>query len=375
LERLGVASGTAFFPKLGRQASGVFFRYGDGWKARSFPEKAFVSKPGTKPGFWNLDAVLAGSCETVCIVEGELDALSLVEAGLPVDSVLSVPTGARERNDDGPERGFGYVKDALAGLRRAKRFVLCVDADGPGRDLREALAAILGKARVLFVDWPEGIKDANDMLLADGAAALRELVEHGAVEWPVRGLYDVYQIPEPAPITTWDPGFPEWGGRIKVAPGMMSVVTGYPGHGKTVFFTQFWFQIAKQYDLMVMLAPFETRPKPHLVRQLRTLHSGLLVRNMSQAQIAAADRWIYEHYRFALNGDEQPTLEWFLEKAEYAVIRFGATVILVDPWNRLESAQAPGETETEYIGRCLCALHDFAQQMNCHVQIIAHSAK
>jgi twinkle protein len=380
LEQLGVASGTAFFPKLGRRADGLFFRYGDGWKARSFPEKAFVSKSGTKPGFWNLDSVLAGSREIVRIVEGELDACALVEAGVPVDSVLSVPTGARERNDDDPERGFGYVGDALdAGLRRIKRFVLCVDGDGPGRDFREALAAALGKARTLFVDWPEGCKDANDMLLIDGAEALRQLVGHGALPWPVRGIYRLSEIPEPAKIVTWDPGFPEWGGRVKVAPRMLSVVTGFPGHGKSKFFTQFWYQIVNAYDLRLMVASFETAPKPHMRRQLRTLHSGLLECHMSEAQIAAADRWIDDHYLFVLDGidgdDERPTFGWLLEKAEHAVIRHGVKIIVIDPWNRLESGQAPDETETAYIGRCLKAQHDFARDMNVHVQIIAHPSK
>ena len=299
---------------------------------------------GTKPGFWNLDAVLAGPCETIFITEGELDAAALVESGLPIDSVLSVPAGAKKLNDKDPDRGFGYVQDAIAaGLKRIKRFVLCVDADDPGCDLREALAYVLGKARVSFVNWPEGCKDANEMLLANGPGALHDLVEYGAVPWPV-SIYRMSGIPEPGPIKTWDPGFPEWESRIRVAPSMLSVVTGYPGHGKSQFFTQLWFQVAKAYDLQVFVVSFETRPKPHMRRQLRSLHAGVLERDMMSQQITTADEWIEEHYLFGSpEGDQSPTLEWFLNLAECAVIRYGAKVVLLDPWNRLEACRAPGD--------------------------------
>ena len=49
---------------------------------------------------------------------------------------------------------------------------------------------------------------------------------------------------------------------------------------------------------------------------------------------------------------------------------WGENDIQVDPWNRLEAARARDESETEYIGRCLRALHIFAHDMNCHVQVI-----
>ena len=187
LLQLNVFAGTEFFPKLDRKSEGLFFRYGDGWKARSFPEKAFISKKGTKPGFWNLNAVLAGSSETVFITEGELDACSLVEAGISADAVLSVPTGGRDRGNE--ESGLSYVGEALdAGLNRVRKFVLCVDADAKGIGLRESLAVILGKVRVWFVDWPEGLKDANDMLISDGPEALLDLITNGALEWPVRAF-------------------------------------------------------------------------------------------------------------------------------------------------------------------------------------------
>ena len=75
------------------------------------------------------------------------------------------------------------------------------------------------------------------MLRSDGAQALRELVTEGALPWPVEGLYRLNELPEPAPLSLWNPGFPEWESKVMLAPRTLSVVTGHPGHGKTQLWT------------------------------------------------------------------------------------------------------------------------------------------
>jgi len=89
LERLGVCSGTAYFPELRAQSAGVFFPYEKGWKARAIPKKAFVSKTGTEVTFWGLREVLAGPLDKVYIVEGEFDRCAMVEAGIDPGRVLA----------------------------------------------------------------------------------------------------------------------------------------------------------------------------------------------------------------------------------------------------------------------------------------------
>jgi hypothetical protein len=52
LAQLDVGSGTAFFPDTDRKLPAVYFNYAKGKKARSFPEKHFVSGDGFKRSFW-----------------------------------------------------------------------------------------------------------------------------------------------------------------------------------------------------------------------------------------------------------------------------------------------------------------------------------
>lgn len=378
LAKLDVASGITFFPDLGAKRPAIFFQYPAGWKARSFPEKSFVSGGGFKRSFWNLDRVLQAKSETVYIVEGETDVCALVEAGIPVAEILGAH-GAKDKPTTGNPKemnGYAYVEEALeAGLSRVKKFVWCGDGDGAGHILREDMVKLLGAARFWFIEWPEGIKDPNDMLIKDGAEALRELVRDGSLPWPVNGIYRLSELPEPAPMVLWEPGFPEWEGKVRLAPRTLSVVTGSPGMGKSVLWNQLWFNVISKYGVPFCGASFETRPKPHVRRQVRTLLSGKLERDMDDSERASADKWIDDRYFFLVHPDQRPDLGWFLDMAEVAVVRHGARILQVDPWNRLEGSRAAGESETDYIGRCLRTLHTFAIDMNCHVQIIAHPSK
>lgn len=391
LALLGAASGTAYFPRrLERKSSAIFFPYLlDGkivnWKACAYPEKDFIGQKGGKLCFLNLDRVLAAPPGDVYIVEGEWDMAALVQAGISVDYVMSVPNGGRDRHrDDGEEKpedekptGYGYVEEAFKlGLGKHKRFIWCGDADETGYALRQDMAKLFGPAKFWFIDWPEGCKDANDMLRTDGADDLLDRVQFAAQPWPIDGLFTLAEMPEMPPIRPWTvPKLPGWNGKILLAPSTMSVVTGHPGHGKTALMAQVWADIADMYGLVVAVATFETRAKPHYRRILRTLHSGRREVEMTAEEKSRADHWINDHYRFMVHPDQKPTLDWLLDMAEAAVVRHGAKVIQLDPWNRLESSRDHRETETEYIGRCLTAIYKFAQDMGVHFQVLAHPAK
>lgn len=387
LARLGAASGVVFFPgRLNARSDAVFFPYVlDGetvnWKACAFPEKDFISKKGGKLCFLGLDDVLTAEPGDVWLVEGEWDRASLVEAGIPAERVLSVPNGARKpaggQTEVGEGGGYAYVAEALErGLGRHRRFILAGDNDEAGHVLRHALARMLGQARCWYVDWPEGCKDANDHLRHDGPEKVRDLVTEGMLQWPVAGLYRLDELPEPPVMDVWHvPNFPAWHSRIRLAPRTLSMVIGHPGHGKTALWGQVWHDVAAANELVVAVASFETRPKHHFRRMLRSLQAGVSERDMSADQITAADRWINEHYRWILHPEEKPTLEWFLDTAEVAVVRDGAKVVQLDPWNRLESQRKPNESETDYIGRCMTAMHVFASDMNVHFQILLHPSK
>lgn len=378
LAQLPVASATVFFPDANAKLPAVQFLYTKGWKARSFPDKHFVSGGGFEREFWNLPAVLAANRQVIWIVEGELDACALVEAGVRADSVLAAQ-GAKDKPTEGDpieSPGYAYVTAALkAGLNRAEKIIWCGDSDGPGLLLREDMVRIFGPAKFHFVEWPEGTKDANDLLRTDGPAELKERVMRGDLPWPVVGIFQLPDLPEPPPLPTWEPGFPQWESKVRLAPKTLSVVTGHPGHGKTALWNQIWFHVVKTYCVPICTFSAETRPKPHVRRQLRALYSGGLERNMSDKQREAADAWIKDRYFWLVHADNCPSLEWILDRAAVCVIRYGCRILGIDPWNRVEGSRKPNEREDEYVLRCLRTMYAFAVDFNVHVQVLAHPAK
>jgi hypothetical protein len=61
-------------------------------------------------------------------------------------------------------------------LDAAKKIVIAVDNDAPGRRLEDELARRLGRERCWRVEWPVGCKDANDVLVKFDAAELRAVM-------------------------------------------------------------------------------------------------------------------------------------------------------------------------------------------------------
>ena len=239
LERAGVGSGTAGMPEVG-ECEVIAFPYRRNGavvnvKYRALKAKSFKQREGGELRFWNLDDALSEKSERVYITEGEMDVLALVEAGVPMSEAISVPNGAPIRVSDKPDEmgRYGYVDKGLEeGLSGCKKFVLATDNDAPGRALREDLVRMLGPARCYFIEWPDGIKDANQFLVKYGASDLAMFIEEDAREWPVTGLYGLFDIPEPTPMEVWETGFLGWKNKLSFASKTVSVVTGHPAHSE-----------------------------------------------------------------------------------------------------------------------------------------------
>ena len=102
LRKMEVTSGEAYMPQVNANVNAVMFNYFDekhvltNIKYRD-GKKNFRMYGGAKLIFYNI-ACLEMPNESVVITEGEIDALSYVEAGVP--NVISVPNGAQTGNNN-----------------------------------------------------------------------------------------------------------------------------------------------------------------------------------------------------------------------------------------------------------------------------------
>ena len=368
-KQFSVVGGMAQFSEL---KESIIFQYFRGeervnYKARSLVGKDFKQQTGGEQRFYNLDAVLGS--ETVWVVEGEMDALSLGETGFPV---ISVPGGAPATEGKVGARAYSFVESAIKEGLNAKRYVLAVDNDEPGRFLRQDLAAILGEGRCWFIDWPEGIKDANEALVAWGPDDLKIYLNDAQKSWPIDGLYRLSEIPEPPVFELWSPPWQEWGSKFMLAPTTFSVGTGYPKHGKTTLAQQMWGGVVKKYNFPVLTLSAETRVKPWVRMNLRMVYWNKSQSSMTEQEKKEADDWIETMFVFLGHPDANPTFPWVMDKIEAAVVRDGVRGVLLDPWNKLTDSY---DNETRWVGQCLDTIAACVKGLNIHIQILAHPAK
>ena len=84
---------------------------------------------------------------------------------------------------------------------------------------------------------------------------------------------------------------------------------------------------------------------------------------MDLAERAAADAWIDRHFGFIVPGeDDEVTLPWLLERLVAAIVRYGASLGVIDPWNEIDHSRPPDMSLTEYIGFAIRQLRRLAKK-------------
>jgi twinkle protein len=354
-------------------------------KYRLTSRKAFRMDEGAPLLLWNLrcltDAELFNPSEPVIITEGEMDALSAMTAGFT--RVLSVPNGAPAKATEGAidpandAARYAPIWSARNLLDRVQTFVIATDADEPGRILAAELVRRLGPERCRFVEYPAGCKDLNDVLVAYKEAGVNRCIQ-AAKPYPVQGLYRMSDFPEEAQLEPLRLRIPEMWDCWPVVPGRFTVVTGYPGKGKTTWVMACLADLMLQ-GVNICLGSFETTVNPIMRDTLRQHLMGCNLKGLTTEKRATADRMIEEQLTIiaqqSVDDDTDFDLEQVLELAKIAVLRDGARVVVLDPWNQIEHKRRHGESETEYAGRAIRAMKRFAKNYQVALVIVAHPAK
>lgn len=349
-------------------------------KYRLTSEKAHRMDKGGKLCLWNAEAlrlpqVVAGKA-SVIITEGEFDALVAVQCGFLAS--VSVPNGTSSTGGD-PFTGnaYAYLWESKDDLERVSEFVLAVDGDAPGLALAHDLASILGAERCRFVTYPDQCKDLNEVLLAYGPEAVVRVID-GARPFPVKGLYSMEDFPDAPPVQGMPTGIQCMDEHMEIVLGTLTVFTGYANMGKsTVINTMLGHAVARGVTCCV--ASFETAPKPILRDGIAKALIGCADREfMAHPQRQQAYASIEQHVKVisnALDEDLELDIDAFLETARISVLRDGAKIIVLDPWNELEHKRNKDETMTEYVGRAIRKVKAFARRFNVAFWIVAHPTK
>lgn len=358
------------------------------------PGKKFWQRKGGRKTFWNADCMddplLEQGHQALVITEGEIDALTAIDCGF--QNTVSVPDGAPPvRDGEEPEAvsdstpeddtsgKFEFVYNNRHRIRKIKRFVLAVDNDGPGRRLAAELVRRLGAARCAFVTYPDGCKDLNDVRMKHGPDSVVRVVNE-AKPYPVKGVYQLSDYPETPEPRTYSTGWPDLDDYLRVWLGELLVITGIPGHGKSTWTMNLCANLARAHGWNIAVASFEIPTVPALRFKLRLAASHIPAQHWNRDIVAESDAFIQRHFIFidtdpTGDDDDDMTLEWLLEKAADAVLRYDIKVLVIDPWNEVEHSRPKNESETQYVNRALRQIRRFALRYTVLAIVVAHPTK
>lgn len=338
-------------------------------------EKRFTQDAGGRQILWNLDCLRDDTLahEPLIITEGELDAMSALQAGFP--RTVSVPGGAPSSTVEGKGPKYSFLDEAETLLRDCKEIILAVDSDAPGANLLHDLLLRLGRHRCKWVQYPRGCKDLNDALRQYGVRGVQETIRRA--QWlRVEGVYRLSELPPIDAPKAHDIGIVGLWEHYRMRRGDFTVVTGLPGHGKSSFVNEVCCRMAQREGWTTIFASFEQNPQVDHRRALRSFYAEKLEKTMSPQERERADEWIDKHFAFIVpNEDDDVTLEWVLEKCAAAIIRYEASIVVIDPWNEMDHTRPPDMSLTEYVGFAIKQFRKLAKKYRIHLIVVAHPAK
>jgi len=387
LTAAGVGQDFRWFRKLEREEHCAVFPYrdkhGETYAAKYATASATDkdhSCDGAPQSLWLADQV--EDWEEVVITEGEKDTLAMIEAG--VINPMSIPNGALNPGTKNVEHKLRYIDNHASSIEKSKRIVIAMDNDDPGRFTAKELSRRFGKDRCFLIEYPEGCKDANDILLKEGAEGLLQRVKE-AKPYPVEGAMTDAQVteqarrireqgaPKGAPT-----GLPELDAIYSVPTGKLTVVTGHPGSGKSQLLDQILVNLAHNDGWRTGVIGFENDPGSHLNELShmwlgKTCYPGQYGA-ASEYEAERAEAFISRHFKWAEIDDQMLTVDRILEIAKGWVRRVGIRALVVDPFNYI-SKNYGEQSETDWISTMLSRFKQFAMAHDVHVFFVAHPTK
>lgn len=304
------------------------------------------------------------NARTVAIAEGEIDAMTLHQCGVPA---LSVNAGAGNHQ---------WIENDWDRLERFSEILICFDADEAGQKGAAEVMHRLGNERCKLVKFPA--KDANEYLLtgADGSD-FWECIKTAKPQDPeelrqaadfmdrVKALFYPAHGDEQDPVLRLDRDC-DW---FNFRPGEVTVWTGYNGHGKSLFLSQVLLGLMQQGERAVVFSG-EMTPERQLKRMAKQA-AGLDRPTMQY--IDAIGAWLMDKL-WLFNVVGSASIERLLTVFLYASKRYGARHFVIDSLMMTDVPEdgSGAMTAQKEAMRKLC---DFARRNGLHVHLVAHPRK
>ena len=375
LTDLNVSEGSEFMPQTGKEENTIKFNYFMGNQLINIKyrdgRKNFKLYKGAEKVFYNINSIVGH--ESCVIVEGEIDVLSLHEAGVP--NVISVPNGATLNHNN-----LDYLDNCIDYFEDKTKIILAVDADEPGTMLKQEFIRRLGAEVCFLVDFKD-CKDTNEYLVKYGKDELKNAI-HVSTQVPLENvttLKDVENDLKDFVKHGFKPGFQvgleNFDKIFSTYTGQFITVTGIPSSGKSDFVDQMVVGYNKMYNWKTAFASPENAPT--------YLHAHKLMRKTWQNMPLPSDiggiKWkevtnhVNDNYYF-IDMDKY-SLESVLRKGAELVKRKGIKCLVIDPYNKVRDMHAMSDDVNRYTMDYLSKIEAFCKKYDVLTFIVAHPTK
>ena len=372
VNQVKITQGRTFFPQLEKEAKCIEFNYFRDTELINVkyrgPKKSFKLYKDAELIFYNLDSMK--DMDYVIITEGEVDALSYIEAGY--DSVISVPNGATKS----AQQKLVYLDNCIDLFEEVKTIFIATDDDEPGRVLQEELARRLGKYRCRKVSFL-GCKDANELLMKE-PLALQDTITQSE-PYPIDGVLtvdnlsdDIWRLKREGLKPGCDISIPCFNELLTFDPGYLTVVTGIPNHGKSEFLDQIMVDLSIKHGWRFGIFSPENYPLQLHFSKIASKLVGERFNDMADHKVIQAMDYYRDNF-FYIVPKEDNSVESIIEHATQLVKRYGINGLIIDAWNKLDHDFA--SNETTYIGKQLDLIINFAHKFGVHIFVVAHPTK
>ncbi len=176
-------------------------------------------------------------------------------------------------------------------------------------------------------------------------------------------------------------GWPSVDKHYTVCPGQMSIITGWPGAGKSEWLDALMVNLARQSWKFAVFSA-ENMPVQVHISKLMEKMAGMPFGNgptprIPQDSIAEYCDELSTAFRFISPRNDCLSLKRVVETAQSWLLENDGRKagLVIDPWNELEHWRDRQFSETEYISQSLSFVRNWARANNVHVWIVAHPQK
>lgn len=157
----------------------------------------------------------------------------------------------------------------------------------------------------------------------------------------------------------------------RVAPGMLTVLTGVPNSGKSAWLDAAMVRLAERHDWKFALMSPEQGPIERHTLLLTSVVVGRNSRQLAEAELQEPLDWITQHFTW-IESTDRLTVKEVMRRAEIIRRSEGINGLVIDPWNELDHTRPDGVTETQHISSSLTDIRRWARRNQIHTWIVAH---